>query len=95
MLKRDVSWRRFFKHAEHTIWRKLRPYLSCFGVFLAEMCFEWSGGTCFGCLSGSSHETFLLVLLHAGLSSVVSKRVSYVDVYFKHTEHTLRRKVSA
>ena len=32
----DVS----FKHAEHTIWRKGRVFLFCFGVFLAEVCFK-------------------------------------------------------
>ena len=36
----DVS----FKRADHTIWRKGMAYWLCFGVFLAEMYFECSGG---------------------------------------------------
>ena len=34
-----------FKNAERRIWRKGRGYWSCFGVFLAEMCFQCLGGT--------------------------------------------------
>ena len=34
-----------FSNAEHMIWRTGRAFWFCFDVFLAEMCFECSGGT--------------------------------------------------